>query len=146
MRAWAGLFESFRLLSIGSGHLTSNLFKSGRGRSLRNKPRTDPPIILIFLSMLHYLSNVTPKRVQFTNTCIEVLNALSSRQRNSDRIGTTYPYSEIRANPRPLHLLDVLEAVSANLSETRVSTCTASRTGRRESGVRVDARDTATSD
>lgn len=37
----------------------------------------------------------------------------------------------------------MLEAVSANLSETRVRTCAASRTGNRESGVRVDARPTS---
>lgn len=56
-------------------------------------------------------------------------------------VGGTYLCSRIRANPRWLRPLG--EAVSANLSETRVPTCAASRTGSRGSGVvRVDARPT----
>lgn len=56
-------------------------------------------------------------------------------------VGGTYLCSRIRGNPRWLRPLG--EAVSANLSETRVPTCAASRTGSRGSGVaRVDARPT----
>lgn len=60
-------------------------------------------------------------------------------------VGGTYLCSRIRANPRWLRPLG--EAVSANLSETRVPTCAASRTGSRGSGVaRVDARPTTHAD
>lgn len=61
MRACAGLFESFRLLSIGSCHLTSNLFKSGRGhcaRLLRNKhPSGSRCTYHLSLSNLPYTAN-----------------------------------------------------------------------------------------
>lgn len=60
-------------------------------------------------------------------------------------VGGTYLCSRIRGNPRWLRPLG--EAVSANLSETRVPTCAASRTGSRGSGVvRVDARPTTHAD